>query len=68
MIIHIYSCFCRRLPEVCPENGLVVRSVDILVLVLDVGNADPVALSGAGHVAVHQLVHFLGPGIVEKGK
>ena len=47
------------MPEVCPENGLVVRCVDILVLVLDVGNADPVALSGAGHVAVHQLVHFL---------
>ena len=58
--------FFKMLPEVCPEDGLVVRSVDILVLVLDVGDAYPVALSGAGHVAVHQLVHFLGPGIVEK--
>ena len=58
--------FCGSLPEVCPEDGLVVRSVDILVLVLDVGDAYPEALSGAGHVAVHQLVHFLGPGIIEK--
>ena len=54
------------LPEVCPEDGLVVRGVDVLVLVLDVGDADPVALGGAGHVAVHQLVHFLGPGIVSR--
>ena len=56
------------LPEVCPEDGLVVRGVDVLVLVLDVGDADPVALGGAGHVAVHQLVHFLGPGIVTRSR
>ena len=54
------------LPEVCPEDGLVVRGVDVLVLVLDVGDADPVALGGAGHVAVHQLVRFLGSGFVSR--
>ena len=26
---------------------------------LDVADANPVALGGAGHVAVHQLIHFL---------
>ena len=45
--------------EVGPQDGFVIRGVDILVLVLDVADADPVALGGAGHVAVHQLIHFL---------
>ena len=26
---------------------------------LDVTDADPVALGGARHIAVHQLIHFL---------
>ena len=47
------------MPEVGPEDGLVVRGVDVLVFVLNVADPDPVALGGAGHVAVHQLVHFL---------
>ena len=31
----------------------------LLVLVLDIADPDPVALGGARHVAVHQLIHLL---------
>ena len=66
IFLHFFPSYF--LPEVCPEDGLVIRGVDVLVLVLDVRDADPVALGGAGHVAVHQLVHFLGPGIIQEIK
>ena len=31
----------------------------LLVLMLDIADPDPVALGGARHVAVHQLIHLL---------
>ena len=46
-------------PEVGPEDGLVVRGVDVLVLVLNVTDPYPEALGGTRHIAVDQLIDFL---------
>ena len=46
-------------PEVGPEDGLVVRGVDVLVLVLNITDPYPEAFSGAGDIAVDQLIDFL---------
>ena len=51
--------FFKMLPEVCPEDGLVVRGVDVLILVLNVTDAYPVALSGTRDIAVHQFIDLL---------
>ena len=41
---------------------MVVRGVDILVLVFNVTDPYPVALSGARNVAVDELIDFLSSG------
>ena len=47
------------MPEVGPEDRLVVRGVDVLVLVFNITDPYPEAFSGAGDIAVDQLIDFL---------
>ena len=46
-------------PEVGPEDGLVVRGVDVLILVLNVTDPYPVALGGTRNIAVDQFIDLL---------